>query len=1291
MGSGPARRQRTRDDDTMAIVVPEGSRRSGAHLRVAPDARSALVAHRREEWAAQLVELGGPNTLLWYADLPAGTLDLTTAHLGARGHLLAGVATPLAELYREPGALEDARRRVAGIAARAQEVEEEHGVRTTFLGIGMATWTVRLPQGRHRAPAAPVLLRAVRVRPADATHEEWVLEPGDELEVNPVLVQFMASAGLDLDTAGLEELAASGSTLDPYPTYAALARVCEGVPDFSVEPKVVLSTFPYFKAPLAADLTAQAGTLASVDVVAALAGDDEVMSAVAVGADPDALADDRDVLVLDADAAQREAVAAVRAGSNLVVDGPPGTGKTQTVANLVAGLAADGRSVLLVSEKRAAVDDLVSRLARVGLDGLVLDLHSGAHDRRRVLRDLVAGLDGQVAAAAGPSAGEGPGDAAPAAVRAGAAARLDEHVAALHERRSPWGVTLHEVQESVCAFAGMPRPPRSRVRFTGEVLADLDREAVDDAVRTVTRLAAVAAWDAEGADDPWYGARLTSDDDVAEARRRVARLAEGGVAETRRILGEVFRGIHLPQRPTVLDWGRVLRTVGDVRDTLEVFRPEVFDIPLGDLVSAVGTRAQRRSDGADLGTVERARLRRQARSLLRPGRPPADLRAALAAAHEQRDAWRSLAGSGGRPEIPVELDRAQVAYAALVDDLSWLDRHLPVEETWDDEPPEGLAALDLVDLEERVAALAAAAPRLDAAPTERTALDTLGARGLAELADDLRGRGVGPEHVEAEVRWVWWCSLAEEIRRADPRVAAHDGRALTRAVAELAGAERDLLARAPGRVATAVGRYAAEARRRYPEQEQRLRSEAARARRPLALRELVTAGADVALAARPCWAMSPLDVPSLLPPGQWFDVVVVDEASRVSPAVAVAALSRGAQVVLVGDTAQLLPEPFVTGASGEVPTELAEAFAEHGSVLDALAPVLPRRPLTWHYRSLDERLVAFANTHLYGGRLVAFPATSTEPVLQHVVVEGHGVVAEGEAAVETTTAEVEQVAALVVEHARTRPGRSLMVVALGPVHAARIEASVRAEVADLHGRARAFFDADTPEPFVVLDAARAQGVERDDVLLAVGFGTTPHGRVIHRFGVLSTDEGARTLAVATTRARRTMTVVSTITADDLDPDRLRSEGARLLRELLAHAEAAGGAPVAEGHDAADDDALAEAQAAPRQVLVADLARRLRGHGLVVHEGVGSPSDPVDLAVDDPREPGTRLLAVECDGPRYAATASSRDRDRLRAEQLESRGWRHLRVWSTDLFRDPAREVSRVLEAVGVRKAPGDDD
>jgi hypothetical protein len=586
------------------------------------DPRRARVDTARAAWTRHLVDLGGRNTLLWYRDLPTGTLDLTTAHPGGVAMLLAGKPTKLSDLVREPAALDEARRRARAIAAKTRELAQERGILTGFLAIGMASWTVRLPDGRTapRTPAAPVLLRACTLRATGAAQGDYTLDLDGDLELNPVLVHYLASEqGIALDADAIEALATPGQTFDPYPIYAALAQACADVPDFAVTPRLVLGTFSYAKLPMVADLAAQAETLADHDVVAALAGDPDALRSVRSDLDPhrldvDGPAPGRDVLVLDADSSQQEAIEAVRTGAHLVIHGPPGTGKSQTISNLIATLAADGKRVLFVAEKRAAIDAVVGRLDRVGLGGLVLDLHAGAQGGRRLARDLVTALDQRSAPVRAAGTPKTTSDAVasrvfdPTSARRTTAAALTDHVGVLHDPREPWGVSLYEVQEAVCAFASTPVTPRSRVRLRGGELAALDRDELTSAATTMATLASIADWDGPGADDPWFGAGIRTADEADEARTRVQRLAGGGVDATASTLADVFRGIRLPETPTSRDWGKVLTTVGQVRDTLEAFRPEVFDIPLDDLVTATGDKGYRRAVGSDLGWLERWRL-----------------------------------------------------------------------------------------------------------------------------------------------------------------------------------------------------------------------------------------------------------------------------------------------------------------------------------------------------------------------------------------------------------------------------------------------------------------------------------------------------------------------------------------------------------------------------------------------------------------------------------------------------------------------------------------------------------
>ncbi len=285
-------------------------------------------------------------------------------------------------------------------------------------------------------------------------------------------------------------------------------------------------------------------------------------------------------------------------------------------------------------------------------------------------------------------------------------------------------------------------------------------------------------------------------------------------------------------------------------------------------------------------------------------------------------------------------------------------------------------------------------------------------------------------------------------------------------------------------------------------------------------------------------------------------------------------------------------------------------------------------------------------------------------------MDGVATVVQGATSIETTDAEVTRVVELVLEHARTRPEESLGVIALGIRHAERLDEAVTAALRTAPD-VSAFFADDREERFFVKNLERVQGDERDAIILSVGYGKTPHGRVLYRFGPLNIEGGERRLNVAITRARRRMTVVSVLAATDLDASRLKARGAQMLRDFLAYAQAQSEGRASEPEKEADRPAKGDP-------LRQDLARRLRREGLTVHEDYGNATQRIDLAVEDPYHPGRALLAIETDGPRYAALRSTRERDRLRPEQLERLGWTHVRVWSTDLFRDPARQIARIV-------------
>ena len=115
-------------------------------------------------------------------------------------------------------------------------------------------------------------------------------------------------------------------------------------------------------------------------------------------------------LVLPADDAQARAVQRAVRGDSFIIQGPPGTGKSQTITNVLAALVAEGRRVLFVCEKRAAVDVVAQRLRQVGLGELTATIHDSQLDRKQFVKELGATYHRWLEAGAGDGAVDGDGD-----------------------------------------------------------------------------------------------------------------------------------------------------------------------------------------------------------------------------------------------------------------------------------------------------------------------------------------------------------------------------------------------------------------------------------------------------------------------------------------------------------------------------------------------------------------------------------------------------------------------------------------------------------------------------------------------------------------------------------------------------------------------------------------------------------------------------------------------------------------------------------------------------------------
>jgi len=328
-----------------------------------------------------------------------------------------------------------------------------------------------------------------------------------------------------------------------------------------------------------------------------------------------------------------------------------------------------------------------------------------------------------------------------------------------------------------------------------------------------------------------------------------------------------------------------------------------------------------------------------------------------------------------------------------------------------------------------------------------------------------------------------------------------------------------------------------------------------------------------------------------------------------------------------------------------------------------LGPLLPSVTLPTGRNTLDSRIAAFLATNGYEGVVEAVPAPPGTSNLSLELVDGRGMPAPGEMAVESVPTEVDRVVDLVIDHALSHPERSLAVVALNSRHAEEIRRAT-ANAAAGSAALDEFFAAGIAEPFVVVDLSEARSLRRDHAIISVGYAKTPHGRTIHSFGAVSQAGGMVGLVEALCVSRNRAQVVSCLGPDDLDPERLHAPGARLLREVLLRAS---GSDAVEVEDAATPDRL-----------LVDLAEHLWRKGLEVVPRYGVPGGPhIPLAIGHPDYPGELFVAVLTDDDAYVAEPSLRRRDRHWVERLQHRGWLVHTAFSAGVFVDPEAEARRV--------------
>ena len=432
------------------------------------------------------------------------------------------------------------------------------------------------------------------------------------------------------------------------------------------------------------------------------------------------------------------------------------------------------------------------------------------------------------------------------------------------------------------------------------------------------------------------------------------------------------------------------------------------------------------------------------------------------------------------------------------------------------------------------------------------------------------------------------------------------------------------------------------------------------------LRGLFAQIPNILKACCPCMLMSPTSVSQFLDLDMdKFDLVIFDEASQVPTCKAVGSIARGKDVIVVGDPKQLPPTTFF---SSDYKDDEHYEVEDLESILDdCLALGMPENHLLWHYRSNHESLIAFSNAMYYDNTLLTFPSPnelSSKVSFEYV----DGVYERGGS--KCNKKEGDALVAEVVKRLKDPATRSqsIGIVTFNTAQQNYIENALSKAIHQSNLDAVAY---DCDEPLFVKNLESVQGDERDVILFSVGYGPDAQGKLSLNFGPINQSGGYKRLNVAVTRARNEMKVFSAITGNMIDLNRTDSKGVAGLKAFLEYAE--------RGREML---AIASTDITPVSGGIGALvAAELKDKGIMCDYNLGVSDFKIDVAVIDPRNKDKYILAIICDSESSCKLKGVKDRVAMQTKILKKLGWNTYQLWTVNFFNNTRREIAKIRDAI----------
>ena len=1256
-------------------------------------------------------------------------------------------------------------RRLLRLAKDAKTAEEEQGINILYLAIGFLVWR-ESPRSEVRREA-PLILLPVQLKRNERTSTYDILCHDDDITTNLPLKERLR-LDFNISVPEVEE----DESWKPSDYFEKVSEKVSNQSEWSVDANgMQLGLFSFAKFLMYRDLDAEVWPNTALSENSLFKGlltggflEDEPLFGPADKLD-EKLDPAEIIQVVDADASQTKVIEEARRGYNLVVQGPPGTGKSQTITNVIAGAVHDGKTVLFVAEKMAALSVVHNRLVKSGLRDICLELHSRYANKKEFYQELERTL--KASAKTLPNLDE------PTQLRE-TRDKLNCLTKVLHSPLPETGDTPYNALSELIGFIGKNAPPP---KISPDGLEILNSGAREFTCKAIAKYVA-ALQDMDGPQSHSFRGTDELELQPTDLLRLKDELksADNAISGLTKDAGAIARSAHQPEPMTIDEAKSLANGLGLLSEAPEGVTPFVKmlfrqedDERLNEALEAgiKWTRAYKAAEhrftqsawemdiGALIPPITQGQISLFARLFGRYRSASSELSTLLLIPLPKSPSERL--------KLVNEIFCVQRLRKHLGEHEAWLQSVLDVEWRGESTPFEkiknaskwlmkiresgtfssasrllqALEALENpVNAAKSIANKATACLNIMQAPISRLKLDISKAglgmsieeasleavsvkfrqmidginqykkwvdyihakknlednKAAAIIAHISLGK-LGVERAEeeflyacAEARWKAALKIRPELKELD-KLDRH------KLVSEFQELEKAHIKATKNLVLS--GHF-----KQMPRGSQgamgTIRDQIARKRRHIPVRKLMKLAGDMVLRIKPVMLMSPISVAQFLPPGKIsFDLLVIDEASQVRPEDALGVIARAKQIVVVGDQKQLPPTSFFSRLIDNTEDDDdndeyngAKSTADMESILSLCnARCLRSRMLEWHYRSRSPSLIRVSNTEFYEDKLVLPPSSllsNPNYGLKYFRVpgvyarSGSGLGRQG-----TNQIEAESVAKAVEKHAQEKPDCSLGIVAFS-----KAQADMLTEV--LEGRRRQnpvldiFLREGKSEDVFVKNIENVQGDERDVIFISVGYGPQkPNGRLMQmRFGPVNQEGGERRLNVLFSRARLRCEVFASFDPDDINLNRNNqssSQGLRVFKQFLKFAKTGemegGGGPIGT-HDSPFEE---------------EVAKVIESFDYIADPQVGDAGFRIDLGVrHSSYRPGCYLLAVECDGAAYHSALWARERDRLRQEILENRGWRFHRIWSTDWYYNREREIEKLKNALDASKSSIDD-